>query len=118
MSKRKQGELESQVLGCLWDRPEGLSSQQILAMLGDDSLKITTVLTVLTRLKDKDLVQSTKLDGRTLLFTAVKSREQHTAELLLSAFAESNNPALVLSHFAKGLTSKQIDELKKSLGAA
>jgi len=35
--KRKQGELESEVLGCLWDRPAGLTSQQILALMGDDS---------------------------------------------------------------------------------
>ncbi|NCW95771.1 MAG: BlaI/MecI/CopY family transcriptional regulator, partial [Actinobacteria bacterium] len=54
--KRKQGELESEVLGCLWDRPAGLTSQQILALLGDDSIKITTVLTVLSRLEDKNLV--------------------------------------------------------------
>jgi len=46
-NKRKQGELESEILGCLWDRPEGLTSQQILALLGDDDLAITTVLTVL-----------------------------------------------------------------------
>ena len=38
-AKRKQGELESEVLGCLWDRPAGLASQQILALLGDDSIK-------------------------------------------------------------------------------
>ena len=36
MSKRKQGELESQVLSALWDRPEGLTSQQILSLIGDE----------------------------------------------------------------------------------
>ena len=53
MSKRKQGELESAIMGCLWDRPEGLSSNQILALLGDDELAITTVLTVLSRLGEQ-----------------------------------------------------------------
>ncbi|NBU22993.1 MAG: transcriptional regulator [Actinobacteria bacterium] len=115
MSKRKQGELESEVLGCLWDRPDGLSSQQILAMLGDDSLAITTVLTVLSRLVDKGLVEKLPGHGRTLTFKAVSSREEHTAKLLLDAMG-SANPALVFSHFAGGLSNKQLEQLKKALG--
>lgn len=67
-NKRKQGELESQILGCLWDRPEGLTSQQILALMGDDDLAITTVLTVLSRLSDKGLVSREQASGRTFLF--------------------------------------------------
>ena len=49
MSKkgRQQGELESLVLDALWSAESPLTSQQILAMLGDDDLAITTVLTVL-----------------------------------------------------------------------
>jgi predicted transcriptional regulator len=42
-------------MGCLWDRPAGLSSNHILALLDDDELAITTVLTVLSRLGDKGL---------------------------------------------------------------
>jgi predicted transcriptional regulator len=114
--KRKQGELEAQVLSCLWDRPDGLTSQQILALLGDDSLAITTVLTVLSRLIDKEMVLKDQHEGRTFLFKASKSREQHTAAMLLSAMDESNNPALVFSHFASGLSQVQIDSLKKALG--
>ncbi len=114
MSKRKQGELESQVLSCLWDRPDGLSSQQILAMLGDDSLAITTILTVLSRLTDKGLVQRTAGEGRTLIFRSTSSREEHTAKLLLGAMDQSN-PALVFSHFAGGLSAKQLEQLKKAL---
>lgn len=115
MSKRKQGELEAQVLGCLWDRPDGLSSQQILAMLGDDSLAITTVLTVLTRLSDKGLVEKHAGEGRTLVFKAATTREQHTAELLISAM-QNANPAMVFSHFAAGLDESQAAALRKILG--
>jgi predicted transcriptional regulator len=115
MSKRKQGELEAQILGCLWDRPDGLTSQQILALLGDDSMAITTILTVLTRLSDKGLVSKASGGGRTLLFKATSSREQHTAELLLSAM-ESSNPSLVFSHFRAGLSDSQVSQLRKLLG--
>lgn len=114
MTKRKQGELESEVLGCLWDRPDGLTSQQILAMLGDDSLAITTILTVLSRLVDKGLVEREQGSGRTLVFKATSSREEHTAKLLLQAMDQSN-PALVFSHFAGGLSAKQLEQLRKAL---
>jgi predicted transcriptional regulator len=115
-NKRKQGELESEILGCLWDRPEGLTSQQILAMLGDDDLAITTVLTVLSRLSDKGLVQREQASGRTFLFKSTSTREQHTASMLLSALADTENPALVFSHFTSQLSQAQIESLKKALG--
>lgn len=115
-SKRKQGELEAEILGCLWDRPEGLTSQQILALLGDDDLAITTVLTVLSRLSDKGLVEREQASGRTFLFKAAQSREQHTASMLLAAVEGSENPALVFSHFTSQLSKAQIESLKKALG--
>jgi predicted transcriptional regulator len=115
MSKRKQGELEAQVLGCLWDRPDGLSSQQILALLGDDSLAITTVLTVLTRLSAKNLVEKAPGTGRTLLFRATNSREEHAAQLLLSAMSNAD-PEAVFKLFAAGLAPDQLVKLRKELG--
>ena len=115
-NKRKQGGLEAEVLGCLWDRPEGLTSQQILAMLGDDDLAITTVLTVLSRLSDKGLVNREQASGRTFLFRASQSREQHTAAILLAAMENSQNPDAVFSHFVAQLPQAQVDSLKKALG--
>lgn len=113
--KRKQGELESEVLGCLWDRPAGLTSQQILALLGDDSIKITTVLTVLSRLEDKNLVSKAAGPGRGFIFQAVTTREQHTAKALVELVGQIGNPAAVFSHFASGLSAKQLKELKEAL---
>ena len=114
-NKRKQCELESQILGCLWDRPEGLTSQQILAMLGDDELAITTVLTVLSRLSDKGLVGREKASGRTFLFKSTSSREQNTASAMLAALEKTDNPALVFGHLVEGLSHAQIESLKKAL---
>ena len=115
MAKRKQGELESEVLGCLWDRPAGLSSQQILAMLGDDEIKVTTVLTVLSRLEDKGLITKAAGAGRGYVFLASTTREQHTAKALVELVGQTGNPAAVFSHFASGLTAKQLKDLKAAL---
>ena len=112
--KRKQGELEAEVLGCLWDKPKGLSSQQIVSALGKD-VKLTTVLTVLTRLEDKGLVSKVAGVGRSYIFSATSSREEYTAKQLLSLL-DNGNQAGVFSHFAAGLNAKQVAQLKKVLG--
>ena len=114
--KRRSGELESEFLGCLWDRPAGLTSQQLLAMLGED-LKLTTVLTVLSRLQDKGLVEKSPGPGRSFVFRATQTREQFTAAQLLGLLEHSANPAGVFSHFTQGLTDSQVEQLRKVLGA-
>lgn len=112
--KRKQGALENEVLGCLWDRPDGLTSQQLLAMLGEE-VKLTTVLTVLSRLEDKGLVSKQPGAGRSYLFSATQTREQFTASQLLALMESEANPAMVFSHFAQGLTDSQIAHLRSAL---
>lgn len=111
--KRKQGELEAEVLGTLWGSPKGLSSTQILSAMSAE-IKITTLLTVLSRLEDKGLVNSEPGIGRSLIFMPTTSREEHTAKQLLSLL-EDSNPAAVFSHFAAGLSPKQVAQLKKVL---
>ena len=101
MSKRKQGELESAIMGCLWDRPEGLSSNQILALLGDDELAITTVLTVLSRLGNKGLLIKRQEAGRKLLFIATKTREAHTASTAARCHAGFHKPSACFLPFCK-----------------
>ena len=114
-TKRKQGELESEVLSCLWDRPAGLSSQQILALIGDDDIKVTTILTVLSRLEDKGLITKSAGPGRGYIFQALNTREQHTANALIELLGKTGNPAEVFSHFAGGLTAKQLKDLRAAL---
>jgi len=115
--KRQPGELESLVLGCLWDAEGALSSQEVQSQCSKQGeLALTTVLTVLSRLEDKGLVARESESGRTLFFRAVESREEHTARVMLSMLDEETNPTLAFSHFAKGLTKAQKTALKKILG--
>lgn len=115
--KRLPGELESLVIGCLWDAKHPLSSLEIQAECAKQGeLALTTVLTVLSRLEDKGLVIREIESGRSLLFRPAESREQHTARLMLSLIDEDANPTLAFSYFAKGLTKAQRTELKNILG--
>ncbi|MFM6966063.1 MAG: BlaI/MecI/CopY family transcriptional regulator [Rhodoluna sp.] len=114
---RQQGELEQLILDALWDSASAVSSQQLLDLISPDGeLALTTVLTVLSRLADKGLVIREAGQGRSLLFRAAQSREQHTAELMLKIVAGAGNPALAFSHFAQGLSESDLAALRKTLG--
>ncbi|MEN9955688.1 MAG: hypothetical protein RLY34_495 [Actinomycetota bacterium] len=113
---RQQGELESSILNVLWSSKKPLGSQEILERVGEGDLAITTILTVLSRLTDKNLVVRQPGEGRSFLFSAAQSREQHTADIMLKLVAEQSNPALAFSAFAKGLTASQLKALRKTLG--
>lgn len=113
---KQQGELEAAILDALWQSKKPLTSGQILEKLNTkDDLALTTVLTVLSRLMDKDLVLREPGEGRSNLYKAKQSRAEHTASLMLSLVSESKNPALAFSHFADGLTAAQLSALRKSL---
>jgi predicted transcriptional regulator len=120
---RNQGELEQQVLEVLWSTEGPQTSTQILDALtaqtqqnGSGELALTTVLTVLTRLADKGLVEKTQqATGRGLLFAPTTTRERHTATQLLDLLERTGDPRLALSHFAKGLSAEAAAELKKLL---
>lgn len=127
MTKRSrlQGELESLILDALWGAeatpaeagPTGsLTSQQILDTVSPDGeLALTTILTVLSRLVDKELVTRKQGEGRQLLFSPAQSRERHTADLMLKIVAGADNPALAFSHFASGLSPADLKALRDSL---
>jgi predicted transcriptional regulator len=119
---RNQGELESAVLDVLWAASDAipgsqLSSQEILERLAPNGeLALTTVLTVLSRLVDKQLVLRQPGPGRSLLFSPATSKAEHDAGLLLKIFEASDNPMLAFSHFAKSLDPQQLSQIKRSLG--
>lgn len=113
---RQQGELENLVLDILWDANRPLTSNEVLAACNTDGeLALTTILTVLSRLIDKELVDRKIGEGRAHLFTATSSREEHTARQLLELVNDSSNQALTLSHFTAGLSKKSVAALKKLL---
>ena len=113
---RQQGELESLILGLLWAAKKPLTSQEILEKANKSSdLALTTILTVLSRLEDKDLVVRAPGEGRAFLFSAAQTREQHTASMMLQLLENHTNPALAFSHFTDGLTAAQLKALRKSL---
>lgn len=113
---RQQGELERAVLDVLWDSDQPMTSAEVLALVSKKSdLALTTILTVMSRLIEKELVERVPAEGRGYLFSPTSSREQHAASQLLKILENSENPALTLSHFASGLDKKSLAALRQSL---
>ena len=78
------GELERAVMDVLWSANGSCTAREIVAALPDRDLAATTVLTVLSRLERKDLVERDR-DGRAHRYRPVASQGEHAAALMREA---------------------------------
>lgn len=101
MTRRADGELESEVLRALWtlDRPAS-PSDVIDAM--DTDLAYTSIATVLGRLCDKGLVTRQRV-GRAYAYVTVSSEADLTAQRLRSVLETASDRRSALVGFAQAL---------------
>ena len=114
------GQLERAVLAVLWDAAGPVSGRDVLAALaGRDGaqreLAITTVLTVLDRLRRKGLVRRER-DGRAHRYQASVSREDYVADLMLDALGQAPDRSAALTRFLGGVSPADTDHLRRALG--
>lgn len=114
---RRRDHLERAVLDALWDTPDGLTGAELVTVLTDRSLALTTVLTVLERLRGKSLV-ARRQDGRAFRYTAVQSREDLAADAMLAALRDSQDHSLALSRFVDGVSTADVEALRRALRSA
>nr|WP_269330311.1 BlaI/MecI/CopY family transcriptional regulator [Kineosporia babensis] len=106
--------MERAVLESLWDHPKGLTAQEVVDLLADRQLALTTVHTVLDRLRAKDMVLRER-DGRVYRHRAVQSREELTAQAMLSVLQDSADHRLALSMFVRSVSAADADALRQAL---
>lgn len=111
----RRDHLERAVLDALWAAPDGLTAVELLARLTDRKLAVTTVLTVLDRLRRKGMVDRVR-DGRGFRHLAVHTREQVAAEAMLAVLADVDDRALVLSRFVDAVGPDGASQLRAALG--
>jgi len=114
------GPLELEVLGVLNSHPDlGVASiQEALKKSGHD-LAYTTVMTVLVRLYNKNLVVRKK-EGRQFLYSATKKKDNSPFKIFekvkTSLFgSEKLKPILGLLQAEDGLSRAELEELKKTV---
>ena len=113
--RRPIGALEAQILEVLWKRRGAATPGDVLEAL-DGKLAYTTVMTVLTRLWQKGVVQRTK-SGRAFAYEAKQTREEFFAERMMNTLASTSDHRAVLSRFIGGLSAKDTAALRSILDA-
>ncbi|MDV6300858.1 BlaI/MecI/CopY family transcriptional regulator [Dietzia maris] len=106
------GALESQVMDLLWD--EGASTIRSLIDKLPGDFAYTTIATVLTNLHRKTLVESHK-HGRSTLYQARGTREEHVASVMDHALGTSRDRAVSILHFAQRIPDNDLDLLRDYL---
>ena len=114
---RRLGDLERRVMDVLWDsETKPLTGREVADQLPDRAY--TTVLTILERLRRKNLVERST-DGRTHRFAAADTREAYRTELMIDALGEpTTNRNAVLVRFAESVSPDEAEVLRRALGAA
>ncbi|GGL61056.1 penicillinase repressor [Streptomyces fumigatiscleroticus] len=114
---RPFGELEADVMRVVWASVEPISVQRIVDILNESRpLAYTTVMTVTERLRVKGWLERVK-QGRSYRYSAVRSADDYTAELMEQALDSSPDRATALLHFAGRLEADEAAALRKALEA-
>ena len=122
------GELERAVMDLLWAGQEAATANTLSDLLAKDSeaadgsaghqgkdLAVTTVLTVLSRLEKKGLVERER-GTRPHRYQAVSSRADHTAELMHEVLGSAPDREAVLARFIGSVSESEAAALRKMLG--
>lgn len=121
------GELERAVMDLLWAGQEAATANTLRDQLAHTSagqggtahegkeLAVTTVLTVLSRLEKKGLVERER-GTRPHRYQAVSSREEHTAELMHEVLGSAPDREAVLARFIGSVSEGEAETLRKLLG--
>lgn len=121
------GELERAVMDLLWAGQEAATANTLRDRLARTTgvqdgaghegkeLAVTTVLTVLSRLEKKGLVERER-GTRPHRYQAVSSREEHTAELMHEVLGSAPDREAVLARFIGSVSEGEAETLRKLLG--
>src|ERR1700734_4027080 len=114
---RRLGALERRVMDVLWDSEiTPLTGREVADQLPDRAY--TTVLTILERLRRKNLIELSAA-GRTYRFASADTREAYRAELMIDALGEPTaNRSAVLVRFAESVSPAEAEVLRRALDEA
>lgn len=113
--RRAKGELERLLLEQLWAHPHGRTARQLTDGLAGDALALTTVLTVLERLRAKGDLHRTGDRSSGYVYLAELSESHHVARSMLRSLTESSDRQTALVGFVGRLESDDIRLLREAL---
>jgi predicted transcriptional regulator len=99
---RRLGALEAEVMELAWRSGGWIGVNDLLAALHGPQRAYTTVMTIVTRLCDKGLLQRRR-QGRGFVYRPALSKEELAARALRDVLDDAEDPRAVLAHFVKDL---------------
>ena len=111
--RRPMGSLETEILAALWAADRPLSPGEVQEVAGPD-LAYTTVMTILTRLWKKGLVDRER-GGRAYLYSPKVTEADLAASRMHEQLARAGNREAALSRFVGALSRRDERILRKLL---
>ncbi|MFH9354973.1 BlaI/MecI/CopY family transcriptional regulator [Kitasatospora sp. NPDC017646] len=100
--RREHGALEAEVMAVLWAGARPMTTSEVHEALGDPGLVAKTVLTVLSRLHAKGLLDRDR-SGRANVYAPRRDPADEAASQMNRALARGADRLAVLQHFVAGL---------------
>jgi len=104
---RRVGGLEIQILDELWAADDWMTGRELWERLGDESRAYTTLMTVLGRLVEKELVERVD-EGRGHVYRAAGDPDELTAQAISSLLSATQDPRMALAHFVENLEDPEL----------
>lgn len=112
--RRPMGALESEVLAALWAAGRPMTPRETLGALVADDLAYTTVMTILTRLWQKGVVEREQV-GRAYVYTPRVSEADLAATRMHEQLARAGDKEAALSRFVGSLSRRDERLLRRLL---
>ncbi|WP_411284010.1 BlaI/MecI/CopY family transcriptional regulator [Lapillicoccus sp.] len=112
---RQLGELEAVVMDRLWTWERPTTVREVLDdLIEDRKLAYTTVMTVMDNLHRKGVL-SREPDGRAYRYSPVRTRADHTADLIASVLSTSDDRTAPLLRFVEQMDPDELARLRAAL---
>ncbi|MFE4537141.1 BlaI/MecI/CopY family transcriptional regulator [Streptomyces scopuliridis] len=112
------GDLEAEILDCLWKWGRPATVREIVDDINTRRPSAySTVMTVATILYNKGWLTREK-QGRAWLYTPVRSREAYSAALMEDALGASEDRPAALAYFVERMTDEEVAALREALRTA
>lgn len=120
------GELERATMDILWESAEASTANELREILAEANpaagsgdgkgLAVTTILTVLSRLEKKGLVERER-NIRPHRYRAITTKAEHTAELMHEVLGSVSDREAVLARFIGSVSVSEAETLRRLLGS-
>lgn len=112
---RAKGELESELLNALRDAEQPLTVKELQAGIPRSTPAVTTIITVLERMRAKGFVDRESESGRSFRYFATRSRVDQATDSIHQALDQAGDRQAALMLLAGSLTTSDRELLRKAL---